>query len=83
MTVPVVGENDVFLGVIPSDTLVDILEQEAADDVYKISALTPIRHTYFETPFAQLLYQRSSILIVLFLVQIFSLPLLCTTMVSS
>ncbi len=72
MTVPVVGENDVFLGVIPSDTLVDILEQEAADDVYKISALTPIRHTYFETPFAQLLYQRSSILIVLFLVQIFS-----------
>lgn len=72
MTVPVVGEHDVFLGVIPSDTLVDILEQEAADDVYKISALKPIRHAYFDMPFGQLLYQRSSILIVLFLVQIFS-----------
>lgn len=72
LTVPVVGDNNEFLGVIPSDTLVDILEQEAAEDVYKISALTPLKHTYFETPFSKLLYQRTSILIVLFLVQIFS-----------
>jgi magnesium transporter len=72
MTVPVVGESNLFLGVIPSDTLVNVLEQEAAEDVYKISALTPIKHTYFETPFIKLLYQRSAILIVLFLVQIFS-----------
>ncbi len=72
LTVPVVGENNVFLGVIPSDTLVGIIEREAAEDVYKISALTPIKHTYFETPFLKLLYQRSSILIILFLVQIFS-----------
>lgn len=72
MTVPVVGEHNVFLGVIPSDTLVDIIEREAAEDVYKISAMTPIKHTYFETPFLKLLYQRSSILIILFLVQIFS-----------
>lgn len=72
MTVPVVGENNVFLGVIPSAALVDVLEQEAAEDVYKISGLTPVRHTYFEMPFGQLLYQRGSILIVLFLVQIFS-----------
>ena len=55
MTVPVVGENNVFLGVIPSDTLVDIIEREAAEDVYKISALTPIKHTYFETPFIKLI----------------------------
>ncbi len=72
MTVPVVGDNNVFLGVIPSDTLVDVLEREAAEDVYKISALTPIKNTYFETPFTKLLYQRGSILIILFLVQIFS-----------
>lgn len=72
MTVPVVGDDNVFLGVIPSDTLVGIIEREAAEDVYKISALAPIKHTYFETPFLKLLYQRSSILIILFLVQIFS-----------
>ena len=72
MTVPVVGENNVFLGIIPSEELVSIIEQEAAEDVYKISAVGPIKHTYFETPFSQLLFQRSWILVVLLLVQIFS-----------
>ena len=72
MSVPVVGDNNVFLGVIPSDALVEILEKEAAEDVYKISALRPMKHTYFETPFANLLFQRSSILVILFMIQIFS-----------
>ena len=69
MTVPVVGDNNVFLGAIPSEELVHIIEQEAAEDVYRISALTPIKHTYFETSFFKLLYQRSSILVILLLVQ--------------
>ncbi len=73
MTVPVVGDGSVFLGVIPSDTLVDIIEQEAAEDVYKISALTPIKNTYFETPFTSLFYQRASILVILLLMQTFSI----------
>jgi magnesium transporter len=72
MTVPVVGENNVFLGIIPSEALVTVLEQEAAEDVYRISAVGDIKHTYFETPFLKLLFQRSSILIVLLLIQILS-----------
>jgi magnesium transporter len=69
---PVVNKENVFLGVIPSDTLVDILEQEAAEDVYRISAVRPIRQTYFETPFFTLFYQRASILTMLLLLQTFS-----------
>ena len=72
MTAPVVDKDNLFLGIISSDTLVDIIEQEAAEDVYKMSALAPIKHAYFDTPFKKLLYQRSSILIALFLVQIAS-----------
>lgn len=72
MTVPVVDDENVFLGVISSDTLVEVIEQEAARDVYRISALTPIKNSYFETPFFDLLYQRSFILIGLFLIQILS-----------
>lgn len=72
MIVPVVDSSNTFLGVIPSDTLVEIIEQEASEDIYRISALTPIKHTYFETPFFLLLYQRSSILAILLLAQIFS-----------
>ena len=68
-TVPVVGENNYFLGVIPGQTLVEILEQEASEDVYRLSAMTPITKTYFETSFFRILYERSYILIILFLAQ--------------
>lgn len=72
MMVPVVGDGDYFLGVIPSDTLVNIIEEEASEDVYKISAMTPIKRTYFETPFFRLCYERSYILMILLLVESFS-----------
>src|SRR5438105_9206894 len=70
--VPVINQEKIFLGVISSEILVEIVEQEASEDIYRISALTPIKHTYFETPFAKLLYQRSSILLILFILQTLS-----------
>lgn len=75
-TIPVVGEQDRFLGIIPSSTLVDIIEREATEDVYKISALRPIKHAYFETSFGKLFIERSSILIVLLLVESFTSTIL-------
>ena len=68
-TVPVVDEKKNFLGIIPSQTLVDIIEQEAAEDVYHMSALANIKETYFETPFFKLFFQRSSILLILLIAQ--------------
>lgn len=70
--VPVINEDDTFLGVITSQELAEVIEEEAGEDIYRMSALSPIEHTYFETPFFKLLYQRSSILIVLLLVQTLS-----------
>lgn len=72
MTVPVVDDNNIILGIISANTLVDIIEEEAAEDVYKISALRPMKHTYFDTSFFELFYQRSSILVTLLLLQTFS-----------
>ncbi len=66
-TVPVIGADDIFLGVISSDTLVDVLVEEAAEDVQKMAAMTPLTRPYFETPFFQSLYERSSILVILLL----------------
>lgn len=71
-SVPVISDSNIFLGMIDSEELADIIEQEAAEDVYKISALTPIKHTYFETPFLKLYYQRATILSILLLIQTFS-----------
>lgn len=70
--VPVIDSNNIFLGAIPSDVLIDVIEQEAAEDVYRISALKPIKQSYFDTPFFTLFYQRASILTVLLLMQTFS-----------
>lgn len=66
---PVVDNEQHFLGVITGDTLVEVIGEEATEDIYRISALSPMKETYFQTPFLTLLYQRSSILMILLLVQ--------------
>lgn len=76
MTVPVVGDNDVFLGVIPSVTLVEIIEQEATEDIYKISGMAPIKKSYFEIPFFKHYFDRGYILAILLLIESFSSTIL-------
>ena len=66
-TVPVVGIDGIFLGVISGDTLMDVLVEEAVEDVQKMAAVTPLTRPYFETPFFQSLYERSYILVILLL----------------
>lgn len=72
LSVPVVSHEAYFVGVVPSETLIEALEEEASEDMYKISAMTPIKQTYFETSFIKLVYERSYILIILLLVESFS-----------
>ncbi len=72
MTVPVVDENNIFLGIITNETLVDVLVEEASEDVQKMSALAPMKYPYFETSFLRLLFERGYILIALLLAQSFS-----------
>jgi magnesium transporter len=66
---PVVDEKNHFLGIISVDDIFDIIRQEASEDVYKISGITPIEHSYFQTPFWQLIRQRSPWLVALLLLQ--------------
>lgn len=66
-TVPVIGDDDIFLGVIAGDTLMNTLVEEATEDVHKMAAVTPLKRPYFEIPFFQSLYERSYILVILLL----------------
>jgi magnesium transporter len=66
---PVVSMNDYFLGIISSDQLIEVIEQEAREDVHKMSAMPAIKYPYFETPFSTILFQRSYILVALLLAQ--------------
>jgi len=66
---PVVGEHNYFLGEIVSDTLLEIIEKEASEDVYHMSAMPAIQYTYFQTRFLKMLFERSYILIGLLMAQ--------------
>lgn len=72
LSAPVVDERNIFLGVIASETLVDVLEDEASEDVYKMATMAPIKQPYFETSFLRLFQERSSVLIILLFAQTFS-----------
>lgn len=67
--IPVVGVDNYFLGVISSETLVDVLVEEATEDVQRMAALTPLKHSYFDTSFWRLVWERSYILVVLLLLE--------------
>lgn len=68
MTVPVIDEFDNLLGVIPEDTLIDIIKEEATEDVQRMSG-APLTTSYFEMSFFQLLYQRGLILALLLVLE--------------
>lgn len=72
MNVPVVDREHVFLGVISATALVDIIEEETSEDIFRMATMSPIKESYFETPFLSLLYYRSFILILLLFAQTFS-----------
>jgi magnesium transporter len=72
LSVPVVDDEDHLLGIIQSDTLAEVLLEEASEDVQKMSAVQPLKYPYFETSFFRILYQRGYILLALFIAQSFS-----------
>jgi len=72
LSVPVVDKENHFLGVITADDVYEIIKEEESEDVYKMSGLSPIEHSYFSTPFWKLIWQRSPWLIGLLLLQSFS-----------
>jgi magnesium transporter len=76
MIVPVVDERNHFLGVIPSETLVDVLVEEATEDVQKMAALSPTKLSYFKLPFFKVMKERSYVLAVLLLAESFSRTIL-------
>ncbi len=72
MVIPVIDKERHFLGVISGETLVDVIMEEASEDVQKMAALAPMKYPYFETSFVRLVWERSYILIVLLLAESFS-----------
>jgi magnesium transporter len=72
MTVPVIDRDNHFLGVITSEALVDVIVEEATEDVQKMASLAPMKYPYFDSSLIRLFYERGPILIALLFAQSFS-----------
>lgn len=76
MIAPVVDDLNHFVGVIPSETLVDVLVEEASEDVHKMAALSHTKESYFKLPFFKVFKERTYILTILLLAESFSRTIL-------
>lgn len=69
--VPVVDDENHFIGVIPSEILIDIILQEASEDVHKMAAVQ-MKYPYFESSILRLYWGRAYILVALLALESFS-----------
>jgi magnesium transporter len=66
LAVPVVDRSHRVLGIITVDDVLDVVEEEATEDVQKLGAVEPLEESYLATPLSELIRKRAPWLVVLF-----------------
>lgn len=69
LSVPVVASDRELLGIITHDDLVDVIEQEATEDIQKFGASQPLDRGYLDTPVLTVARKRIGWLLLLFLTE--------------
>ena len=67
LALPVVDENNILLGVITFDDLVDVLQEEATEDLQRYGGAEPLERPYLDTPPLTITKKRIGWLLILFL----------------
>jgi magnesium transporter len=66
MAVPVVDDGNHMMGIITHDDVIDVVREEAAEDVQRIVAVEPLSDSYLRTPLLILSWKRGFWLLILF-----------------
>ncbi|MCA9172861.1 MAG: magnesium transporter [Planctomycetales bacterium] len=66
LAIPVVDHQRRMLGIITHDDIIDVMAEEAAEDVYRIGAVDPLEETYLKTSLLTLSWKRGIWLTILF-----------------
>ncbi len=74
--IPVVDREHRMLGIITHDDVIDVLREEASEDVYRMAAMEPLVENYLETKLHTIWWKRSIWLSVLFLAEMLTLSVL-------
>jgi magnesium transporter len=67
LALPVVGENMVLLGVITIEDLVDVMQDEASEDIQRLGGAEPLDRAYLDTSIWNITRKRIGWLLMLFL----------------
>jgi magnesium transporter len=74
--IPVVDNEYRLVGIITHDDVIDVLRQEASEDVYRMAAVQPLVENYLETRLHSIWWKRSIWLSWLFLAEMLTLSVL-------
>lgn len=69
LALPVVDENNVLLGVVTVDDALDVLREEATEDIQRLGGSQPLEQPYLQSPFSALVNARVWWLLLLFVLQ--------------
>ena len=64
---PVTDSNDVLVGIVTSDDMLDVAEEEATEDIQKFGGMEAVDEPYMRTPLLVMVRKRAGWLVVLFL----------------
>jgi magnesium transporter len=67
LALPVVDEDDKLLGVVTIDDIVDVIEDEATEDIQRFGGALPLERSYLETGIVAITGKRIGWLLILFL----------------
>ena len=72
VTMPVINDDNVVMGIITVDDILDVAEQKETADAQKFGGVEELDFPYVKTPFFQLIEKRAGWLIILFLGEMFT-----------
>jgi magnesium transporter len=72
IAIPVVDEHNRLVGIVTHDDVLDVVQEEAAEDAYRQSAMEPLEQSYLSTPLGIIARKRGVWLLVLAAVALFT-----------
>jgi magnesium transporter len=70
LAIPVIDEECHILGIITHDDIIDVVQDEATEDAYRMAAIGPMDESYLQAPFLTIWKSRASWLSLLFLAEL-------------
>src|SRR5256884_3910064 len=67
IALPVIDSNGVLVGIVTSDDMLDVAEEEATEDIQKIGGMEALDEPYTTIPLLRMVKKRATWLIILFL----------------